>query len=107
MRRLVLALALILVVCSQGASARSHPEHPYRYSVVDMPVSLAVGTVRTHEFAPATHWYWIMIQVDKPLSFQQMECMMGVTAGPLDSKDCPSDDPLLERTGPSGKTARW
>ena len=27
-------------------------DHPYRYSVVDIPVSLAVGTVRTPEFAP-------------------------------------------------------
>ena len=24
-----------------------------------------------------------------------MQCMMGVTAGPLDSKDCSSNDPLL------------
>lgn len=77
------------------ASAGSHPEHPYRYSVVDMPVSLAVGTVRTPEFAAATHWYWIMVQVEKPLPPLQMRCMMGVTLGPLDSKDCPSNDPLL------------
>ena len=69
------------------ASARSHKEHPYRYSVVDMPVSLAVGTVRTPEFAVATHWYWIMVQVEKPLPLRQMECMMGVTAGLLESKD--------------------
>ena len=78
-----------------GALAGNHPAHPYRYSVVDIPVSLAVGTVRTPEFSPPTHWYWIMLQVEKPLPFQQMECMMGVTAGPLDSKDCNSNDPLL------------
>ena len=56
-----------------GALAGNHPAHPYRYSVVDIPVSLAVGTVRTPEFSPPTHWYWIMLQVEKPLPFQQME----------------------------------
>jgi len=61
-----------------------------------MPVSLAVGTVRTPEFAPPSHWYWIMLQVEKPLPFMQMVCMMGVTAGPLDSKDCSGNDPLID-----------
>ena len=84
--------ALCLVA---GASARSHKEHPYRYSILDMPVSLAAGTVRTPEFSVGGHGYWIMIQVEKPLPFMQMECMMGVTAGPLESKDCSSNDPLL------------
>lgn len=77
------------------ALAGGHPAHPYRYSVVDIPVSLAVGTVRTPEFSPPTHWYWIMVQVEKPLPLRQMECMTGITAGPLESKDCTSDDPLL------------
>jgi hypothetical protein len=36
-----------------------------------------------------------MVQVEKPLPFQQMQCMMGVTAGPLDLKNCTSNDPLL------------
>ncbi|HEY2496659.1 MAG TPA: hypothetical protein VGK24_06295 [Candidatus Angelobacter sp.] len=75
--------------------AGSHKEHPYRYSVVDMPVSLAIGTVRTPAFPVAPHWYWIMIQVEKPLPFQQMQCMMGVTANPFESKNCTSNDPLL------------
>jgi len=78
-----------------GASAGGHPKHPYRYSVLDMPVSLAEGTVRTPEFAPPSQWYWIMIQVEKPLPFQQMQCMMGVTASPLDLKNCSRNDPLL------------
>lgn len=79
-----------------GASAWGHKAHPYRYSVVDMPVSLAVGTVRTPEFSPRkSSWYWIMTQVEKPLPFRQMQCMMGVTSGGLDTKECNSDDPLL------------
>jgi hypothetical protein len=78
-----------------SASAGSHKEHPYRYSILDMPVSLAAGTVRTPEFSVGGHWYWIMIQVEKPLPFMQMVCMMGVTTSPLDLKDCSSNDPLL------------
>jgi hypothetical protein len=77
------------------ASAGGHKDHPYRHSVMDMPVSLAAGTVQTPEFPVASHGYWIMIQAEKPLPFKQMECMMGVTQGPLDSKNCSSNDPLL------------
>ncbi len=42
----------------------SDKNHPYRYSVMDIPVSLAVGTVRTPEFSPRkTSWHWILLQV--------------------------------------------
>jgi hypothetical protein len=83
------------VFLAPGASAGGHPAHPYRHSVVDLPVSLAVGTVRTPEFAPSTHWYWIMLQVEKTLPFGQMQCMMGVTTNPFEAKNCTNDDPLL------------
>ena len=36
-----------------------------------------------------------MVQVEKPLPFEQMMCMMGVTSSPLDLKSCTSEDPLL------------
>src|SRR5579862_3496054 len=86
---------ILCAVCLvPGASAGSRKEHPYRYSVVDMAISVAVGTVRTPEFSPVTHWYWIMLQAEKPLPFEKMRCMMGVTTSPLDS-DCNTDDPLL------------
>jgi hypothetical protein len=78
-----------------SVSAKRHKNHPYRYSVVDMPVSLAVGTVQTPEFPVDSHWYWIMIQVEKPLPFNQMRCMMGTVSGPWESRYCNSDDPLL------------
>lgn len=77
------------------ASAKSHKDHPYRYSVADIPVSLAVGTVQTPEFSVTSYWYWIMVQVEKPLPFDQMSCMMGAASGPFDLKYCESDDPLL------------
>lgn len=93
-RTLVGVLSLLFLVPAVSAG-RPNPAHPYRYSVVDIPVSLALGTVRTPEFNPVTHWYWIMIQVKKPLPFQRMVCMMGVTSGPLEKENCDSDDPLL------------
>lgn len=87
------ALGMLLFV---PGAAGTHKDHPYRYSVVDVPISLAVGTVRTPVFSPRkTSWYWIMVQVERPLPAQQMRCMMGVTLGPLDSKNCASEDPLL------------
>jgi len=91
----VISGAICALFIVPGVSAGRHKDHPYRYSVVDMPVSLAVGTIRTPEFSVSGQWYDIMVQVEKPLPFNQMVCMMGVTAGPLDLKDCSSSDPLL------------
>ena len=86
---------LCVLLLGPNAFAGRHRDHPYRYSDVDMPVSLAVGTVRTPEFPVVWQWYDILVQVEKPLPFLQMQCMMGVTTGPLDSKNCSSNDPLL------------
>jgi len=93
--KIAVAGALVILFLVPSASAKRRPEHPYRYSIVDIPVSLAVGTVRTPEFAPASHWYWIMIQVEKPLPFLQMNCMMVGPDSSLESKDCTVNDPLL------------
>ena len=79
-------LGVVLLV--QGASAGSHKERKYRYSDIDMPVSLAVGTVRTPEFAVRDEAYFIMLQAEKRLPFKDMQCMMGMTSGPLEFKDC-------------------
>jgi hypothetical protein len=89
------ALYMYMLFLSSGACAGSRPEHPYRYSVVDLPVSLAAGTVRTPEFSLRTQWYWILLQVERPLPPQQMQCMMGVTTGPLNRVKCEGDNPLL------------
>ena len=89
------AAACVLLLAS-AALAKSHREYPFKYSDVDMPMLLAVGTVRMPEFPATAQWYDIMIQVDKPLPFQRMACMMGVTLGPLDRKECRSSDPLLQ-----------
>jgi hypothetical protein len=85
---------LLLLLLLPDASAKRRPEHPYRYSIVDMSVSLAIGTVRTPEFAPPAQWYWIMLQVEKPLPFRDMQCLTGVEDGTDDFKDCPKK-PLI------------
>jgi hypothetical protein len=84
--------ALFLV---PGTSARSHNDHPYRYSDVDMPVSLAVGTVRTPEFPVRHEAYFIMIQAEKHLPYVDMKCMMGLTAGPTEASEC-NKEPVLK-----------
>ena len=87
--------ALCALLIAQVVLAGGRKEHPYRHSEVDIPVSLAVGTVRTPEFPVIGQWYDIMIQVEKPLPLVRMQCMMGVTSGLRDPKDCSSNDPLL------------
>ena len=78
------------------ANAGNRKLHQFRHSDVDMPVSLVLGTVQTPEFSVTSEWYDIILQVEKPLPFLQMQCMMGVTTNPLDSKDRSSNDPLLQ-----------
>jgi hypothetical protein len=84
--------ALFLV---SGICAGAHKDFPQKRSDVYMPVSLAVGSVRTPEFAAIAQWYDIIIQVEKPLPFVQMQCMMGVGSNLHDPKDCSNNDPLL------------
>jgi hypothetical protein len=74
----------------------SDKDHPYRYSVVDIPVALSVESVRTPEFSPPSSWYWILVQVEKPLPTKQMACMMAVADdSPSSWTDCPLSDRLL------------
>jgi hypothetical protein len=89
-------LGVVLLV--PGVSVGSSKEHKYRYSEIDIPVSLAVGTVRTPEFPVKDEAYFIMIQAQKRLPFLDMKCMMGLTAGPLDIQDCKdaNKEPLLQ-----------
>jgi hypothetical protein len=71
--------------------------YPQKYAAVYMPVSLAVGRVRTPEFPVRQHtqWYDIVLQFEKPLPFRRMVCMVGATSGGLDLRDCEKDDPIV------------
>jgi hypothetical protein len=86
-------LGVLLMVPS--VSAGSHKGFPEKYSDIYMPVSLAVGTVRTPEFPAIFEVYDIIIQADRSLPVSQMMCMMGATSNPFELKGCSSDDPLL------------
>ncbi len=69
--------------------------HKYRYSEIDMPVSLEVGTVRTPEFAVKHEAYLIAVQAEKRLPFHEMQCMMALATGPLEKDGC-NKEPLLQ-----------
>lgn len=66
-----------------------------RKPAIDMPVSLAVGTVRTPEFPVKHQPYLVMIRAKRSLPFADMNCMMGVSWGPLSSYNC-DVEPLLQ-----------
>lgn len=86
-------LGVVLLVPSVSAGTRK--ERKYRYSEIDMPISLAVGTVRTPEFAVKHEAYFIMLYAQKGhLPFFDMRCMMGVENGTLDLKECKQEQLL-------------
>jgi hypothetical protein len=68
-------------------------KYPEKYAIVYAPVSLAVGRVRTAEIPVEKKWYNIMIQLDKPLPFHDMECMLGDS--PVRLEACGSIHSLL------------
>ncbi len=72
-------------------------KYPQKYAAVYMPISLAAGRVRTPEFPikKQSQWYDIMLQFEKPLPFGRMVCMVGVTSGPIDKKNCEKDYPIV------------
>lgn len=61
-----------------------------------MPVSLAVGRVRTPEFlVTKSQWYDIVLQVEYAFPPVRMRCMTGATLGPLDVSHCNPDERVL------------
>ena len=98
-----------------GVHAEDPKTRKYSYSEIDMPVSLAIGSVRTPEFTVRHEAYFIMIQAEKRLPFRDMRCMMGLKDGTLSFEDC-GKEPLLQtywivRDGnhivSSGSSAPW
>jgi hypothetical protein len=60
-----------------------------------MPVSLAVGHVRTSEFKVVKDRYIILIVAKKRVPFAELCCMMGMSTGPLDPNNC-DKEPLIQ-----------
>jgi hypothetical protein len=66
--------------------------------VVDMPVSVAVGSVRTPEFTVKHEGYQISIRAKKNFPFDEMNCMLGLSPmEPIGSGNC-DKEPLLNLT---------
>lgn len=89
-RELITGLGGAFGLCLFGPNACAG-----RKAAVDMPVSLAPGTVRTAEFPVIHQPYLIIIRAQKRLPFADMNCMMGLTTGPGDPDNC-DKDPLLQ-----------
>lgn len=87
-------------------------KYPQKYAAVYMPVSLAAGRVRTPEFLveKRSQWYDLVLQVEKPLPFRRMVCMVGATSGLFDKKDCERDDPIVQAdwtVWENGRLVEW
>jgi hypothetical protein len=59
-----------------------------RKPVLDTPISLAVGTIRTPEFAVKHEAYTISIQVERKPAPADLNCMMGVKRFPWAQDHC-------------------
>jgi hypothetical protein len=68
-----------------------------RQPLIDIPVSLAKGKVRTREFgSKQSETYLILIRAQRgPIPFADMNCMMGVSWGVTSSLSC-NLNPLLK-----------
>jgi hypothetical protein len=55
---------------------------------LDMPISLAVSTIRTPEFSVKHETYTISIQVEQKLPPAELNCMMGVKPYPWVQDHC-------------------
>jgi hypothetical protein len=82
-------------IISPSVSAGTHKDFPEKYSDIYMPVSLAIGSIRTPEFLARRESYDIIIQAERHLPISRMICMMGATSNPFELEECSSDDPLL------------
>lgn len=85
-----------MLLMASTVSAGSHKDFPEKYSDIYMPVSLAIGTVRTPEFPVTDEGYDIIIQAERSLPISQLICMMAATENPYESSDCTGNNPLLQ-----------
>lgn len=89
-RTLIVSEMACVLLLGSVASAKGRPDHPYRDAVVDMPVSLARGTVRTPEFSAKHKIYFISIEAQWLLPTVELRCKMGFGVVPP-SDHCKSE----------------
>lgn len=88
---------LIALICSGLAliaesSAQGKKCWTCRKPRLDIPISLATGTVLTPEFSVKREGYEIYVRAEKKLPFEAMNCMLGLV---LASDTC-TGEPLLQ-----------
>lgn len=93
-RDLITGVGGLLGVALLGRRALAGICWDCRKPAVDIPVSLAEGTVRTPEFPVKRQPYLIMIRAQKRLPFRDMNCMLGLET-PLADPNC-NKEPLLQ-----------
>jgi hypothetical protein len=93
-RNLIAGLRGVLIVGLMGATAWAGVCWGCRKPAVDMPVSLAVGTLRTPEFPVKRQPYLIMIRAEKRLPFDDLNCMLGLDSA-MPDPNC-NKEPLLQ-----------
>jgi hypothetical protein len=87
---------LLVLSCMPSASVLLHAQRceVCTKNGIDMPVSLAAGTVRTPEFVVKNKYYIIDIDAKWLLPTDELRCRMGFAASPSDNH-C-KWEPLLE-----------
>ena len=86
--RLIAIVAATVAVLLLGvrASAKGPVDHPYRHSGVEMPISLAIGTVRSPEFVAKHDLYQMRIEAEWRLPAVELRCKMGFGVVPPTDK---------------------
>lgn len=92
------AIASCLLAITAVLPAGDRKQWPSKYAVIEMPISLARGSIHTPQFPVDGQWYDIVIQVEKPSSipFHEENCMLGTILAPIDRESCKGGAPLLQ-----------
>jgi hypothetical protein len=77
---------IALLLLGQVASAENSKDKPYRHSGVELPISLAIGTVRSPEFVAKHDLYQMKIEAEWLLPTVELRCKMGFGVVPPTDK---------------------
>jgi hypothetical protein len=96
LRRIPIAILYSgLALAIAGSSAQGKKCWDCRKPRLDIPISLAKGTVLTPEFLVKREGYEIFIRAEKKLPFEVMNCMLGLRLFASGADSCGSE-PLLQ-----------
>ena len=82
----ILGAGAVVSLLGPTALAGSRKGHPSRHSGVDMPISLAIGTVKTPGFVSKHDLYSLEIEAEWLLPAVELRCKMGFGVVPPTDK---------------------